>query len=123
MITKKIMHFLIGLSAIFLFSSSIADPLSLTAYQQCSNLKFNVNYRLRNNYVFVATTKGQFFLPTDQNGIFTLDEEQQGKVIEVYLANEENTIFPGCRSEITATKYGNVFLHGLCPSSNCVIIK
>lgn len=97
-------------------TTSFADSTRLMAYQRCGG----VEYPLKNSFLYVSNLKtAQFFVSTDASGAFVLDENQYGENLYVYLANEDEVIFPGCHSEITPTSNLEVVLHGLCPSRNC----
>lgn len=111
------------MSLLLWVTNSYAASVPVTAYQACSNGSLTINYPLRNNTVFVITENSQTFYPTNSNGVFFLESSSHNNVFSAYLADENHTIFAGCRSDAATLSSQKVVVKGLCPANNCTIAK
>ncbi len=115
----QIKKWIIGSVTFLLFIISCASfsdtSTFFRVYQRCGNTLVP----LRSTNLLVTNFDEQFFLRTNEHASITLNEEQSSDFVMAYLANDDEIIFPGCKSDMTPTMNGEIFLNGHCPSRNC----
>jgi hypothetical protein len=119
---RYLITLLLSIFGIFSFASVFADQIPISAFQKCCGTKLCVEYPVRNSTLSVANATDQFFLKTDQNGTFYLENTPANKLLMAYLATEDDTIYAGCHSQFTNSNQHKITLEGLCPADNCKII-
>lgn len=111
------------LSSLFFSITVHAFEIPVKVEQKCSDLiGKSINYPIRNGKVYVVSSTGFEFLPTDENGVMTLNKKVVNQPIVAYLATAEDTILVGCYSAPTNINTGLVILGApgaICPQNNC----